>query len=146
MFEGREEFLDQVQRKQDKLGKRMMYERKQQMREKYLKVPPSWILGTVKRELNLFDLRGNGTVDDLYDEHDKALTYWRQNHRQYPPERVWDKYYFDLLHKFFESRHELRAWCEARETQLKDPMYHEEQLQQQMKAEEEKGLAQEAEQ
>jgi hypothetical protein len=81
MFEGREEFLDQVQRKRDKLGKRMMYERKQQMREKYLKVPPSWILGTVKRELNLFDLRGNGTVDDLYDEHDKALTYWRQNHR-----------------------------------------------------------------
>jgi DNA primase len=25
----------------------MMYERKQQMHEKYLKVPPSWILGTI---------------------------------------------------------------------------------------------------
>jgi hypothetical protein len=38
MFEGREKFLDQVQRKGHKLGKRTMYERKQQMREKYLKV------------------------------------------------------------------------------------------------------------
>jgi hypothetical protein len=38
MFEGHEKFLDQVQRKGHKLGKRMMYERKQQMREKYLKV------------------------------------------------------------------------------------------------------------
>jgi hypothetical protein len=28
MFEGCDEFLDQVQRKGDKLGKRMMYERK----------------------------------------------------------------------------------------------------------------------
>jgi hypothetical protein len=39
-FEGREEFLEQVRRKGDKLGKMMMYERKQEMREKYLKVPP----------------------------------------------------------------------------------------------------------
>jgi hypothetical protein len=38
MFEGREKILDQVQRKGHKLGKRTMYERKQQMREKYLKV------------------------------------------------------------------------------------------------------------
>jgi hypothetical protein len=53
----------------------MMYERKQQMREKYLKMPPSWILGIVKRELNLFDLHGNGTLDHLHDEHDKALAY-----------------------------------------------------------------------
>jgi hypothetical protein len=30
----------------------MMYERNQEMREKYLKVPPGWILGTIKRELN----------------------------------------------------------------------------------------------
>jgi hypothetical protein len=51
MFECHEEFLDQDQRKRDKLGKRMMYERKQQMREKHLKVPPHWILGTNKREL-----------------------------------------------------------------------------------------------
>jgi hypothetical protein len=29
MFEGREEFLDEVHRKGDKLGRRMMYERKQ---------------------------------------------------------------------------------------------------------------------
>jgi hypothetical protein len=51
-FEGREEFFEQVQRKCDKLGKMMMYERKQEMHEKYLKVPPGWILGTIKRELN----------------------------------------------------------------------------------------------
>jgi hypothetical protein len=48
------------------------------MREKYLKMPPSWILGIVKRELNLFDLHGNGTVDHLHDEHDKA---WRTRDR-----------------------------------------------------------------
>jgi hypothetical protein len=29
MFEGREEFLNQVQKKGDKLGKRIIYERKQ---------------------------------------------------------------------------------------------------------------------
>jgi hypothetical protein len=29
MFEGREEFLDKVHRKGDKLGRRRMYERKQ---------------------------------------------------------------------------------------------------------------------
>jgi hypothetical protein len=31
MFEGHKEFLEKVQRKGDKLGKRMMYERKQEM-------------------------------------------------------------------------------------------------------------------
>jgi hypothetical protein len=45
------------------------------MREKFLKVPPRWILGTIKRELNLFEVYDNGTVDDLHDEHDKALAY-----------------------------------------------------------------------
>jgi hypothetical protein len=75
MLEGHEEFLDQVQRKGDKLSKRMMYERKQQIREKHLKVPLDWILGTIKRELNLFE--HDGTLDDLHDEHDKALAYWR---------------------------------------------------------------------
>jgi hypothetical protein len=51
-----------------------------------------------------------------------------------------------LLHKIFKSRHELWAWCEAREKQLKDLVYLEEQHQLQMKAEQEKRLAQEAEQ
>jgi hypothetical protein len=37
------------------------------------------ILGSIKRELNLFE--HDETVDDLHDEHDKALAYWRQNHR-----------------------------------------------------------------
>jgi hypothetical protein len=45
MFEGHEEFFEQVQRKGDKLGKMMMYERKQEMREKYLKVSPVGFLG-----------------------------------------------------------------------------------------------------
>jgi hypothetical protein len=106
----------------------MMYERKQQMREKHLKVPPGWILGTIKRELNLFE--HDGTLDDLHDEHDKALAYWRQNCRQYPPNQVWDTNYYDLLFKSFDSRHELWAWCVAREKQPKDPLYREEQCQQ----------------
>jgi hypothetical protein len=127
MFEGHEEFLDQVQRKGDKLGKRIMYERKQQMCQKHLKVPPSWILGTINRELNLCE--HDGTLDNLHNDHDKALAYWRQNCRQYPLEGVWDKYYYDLLHKCFKLRHKLRAWCETREKQLKDPVYIEEQHQ-----------------
>jgi hypothetical protein len=104
----------------------MMYERKQQMREKYLKDLSCWFLGTIKKELNLFELWGNTTVEDLHNEHDKTLAYWRQNRRQYPRERVWNKYYFNLLNKSFESRHELQAWCEVREKKLKDPVYLEE--------------------
>jgi hypothetical protein len=127
MFEGREEFLDQVQRKGDKFGKRMIYKRKQYMREKYLKVPPGWILGTIKTELKLFE--HDETLDSLHDEHNKALAYWRQNRRQYPPEWLWDKYYFDLLRKSFESWHELWAWCDAREKHLREPVYLEEQRQ-----------------
>jgi hypothetical protein len=75
MFEGHEEFLDQVQSTGDKLGKRMMYERKQQMHKKYLKVPPRWILGIIKRELNLFKLWNNETLDDFYRQHNMALAY-----------------------------------------------------------------------
>jgi hypothetical protein len=70
-----EEFLDQVQRKGDNLDKRMMYERKQHMHEKHLKVPPGWIIGTIKTELKLFE--HDGTLDDLHNGHDKALVYWR---------------------------------------------------------------------
>jgi hypothetical protein len=113
------------------------------MREKHLKMSPRWILRTIKIELKLFE--HDGTLDNLHDEHDKALVYWRQNHRQYPPEWVWDKYYFDLLRKSFESRHELRTWSEARKKQLRGPVYLGEQHQLQMKAEEETRLAREAE-
>jgi hypothetical protein len=77
------------------------------MREKHLKQPPRWILGTIKRELNLFRLCSNETLDDLHCQHNMALAYWRKNYRQYPPEGVWDKYYFDLLRTTFESGHEL---------------------------------------
>jgi hypothetical protein len=80
--------LSRFKRKGDKLGKRMVYERKQQMHEKHLKQPPHWILGTIKRELNLFKLSGNETLDDLHRQYDTALTYWRKNRQQYPPERV----------------------------------------------------------
>jgi hypothetical protein len=125
MFEGHKEFLDQVRRKRNKLGKMMMYKRKQQMHEKHLKVPLHWILGTIKQELNLF--QHDGTLDDVHDEHNKALAYWRQNRGEYPPERLWDMYYFELLRKSFDSRHELRVWFEAREKQETDPIYIEEQ-------------------
>jgi hypothetical protein len=138
MFEGRKEFLDEVHRKRDKLGRRMMYERKQQMREKTFEAAAGWILGTIKRELNLCE--HDGTLDDLHDEHDKALAYWRQNYQQYPPAWLWDIFYYDLLCKSFESRYELRDWCRARLLQLNDLVYYEEQR---LKTEEEKRLAQE---
>jgi hypothetical protein len=101
----------------------MVYERKQQIREKHLKQPSRWIIGTIKRELNLFKLCGNEMLYDLHRQHDTTLAYWRKNCRQYSPEGVWDKYYFDSLRMTFESRHELWDWCEARVKQLKDPVY-----------------------
>jgi hypothetical protein len=73
-FEGHEEFLEQVQRKGDKFREMMMYERKQEMREKYLNVPPGWILGTIKRELNT---SGSDMLEDRQDRHEMALAYWR---------------------------------------------------------------------
>jgi hypothetical protein len=63
-FEGREDFFEQVRRKGDKLEKMMMYERKQEMCKKYLNVSPSWILGTIKRELNA---SGGDTSEDRHD-------------------------------------------------------------------------------
>jgi hypothetical protein len=60
--------------------------------------------------------------------------------------RVWDTFYFDLLYKSFESRHELWAWCVIRMKQLHDLVYREEQRQWWMKVEEEKRLAWETEQ
>jgi hypothetical protein len=62
----------------------MVFEKKKEMREKYLKEPPGWILETIKRELNLFELCSNETVDDLHDQHDTTLAYWRQNRQKYP--------------------------------------------------------------
>jgi hypothetical protein len=111
MFEGREEYLEQVQRKGDKLGMMMMYERKQEMRKKYLKVLLGWILGTIKRELNA---PGDDTSEDQQDHHEMVLAYRRQNCQQYPPAWLWDIFYYDLLFKSFESRYELRDWCKVR--------------------------------
>jgi hypothetical protein len=91
----------------------MVYEKKKEMREKYLKMPPSWILGTIKRELNSY-ASDDDTLEDLQDRTEMAMPYWRQNHRQYPPARLWDIFYYDLLYKSFESRYELRDWCKAR--------------------------------
>jgi hypothetical protein len=60
-----EEFFDEVRRKGAKLDKRMVYENKKGMREFFLNEPPGWILGTIKSELNLFELSGNETLEDL---------------------------------------------------------------------------------
>jgi hypothetical protein len=111
------------------------------MREKYLKMPPGWIIGTFKRELNLY-VFVDDTLEDLQDRTETALVYWRQNHRRYPPARLWDIIYYDLLCNSFESRYEPRDWCKTRLQQLNNTMYVEEQWR---KAEEEKRLAQEAE-
>jgi hypothetical protein len=116
----------------------MMYERKQEMHKKYLKVPPGWILGTIKRELNAFS---GDTSEDQQDHHEMALTHWGQNHWQYPPARLWDIFYYDLLFKSFQSRYEPRDWCKVRLQQLNYPVYYEEQW---LKAGEEKRLAREA--
>jgi hypothetical protein len=74
-FDDHEELLDEVRRKRAKLGKRMIYKKKKEMREKYLKESLDWILGTIKRELNLIELSGNETTDDLHDQRDIALAY-----------------------------------------------------------------------
>jgi DNA primase len=55
----------------------MVFEKKNEMHEKYLKGPPCWIIGTINRELNLFELCSNEMVDDLHDQHNMALAYWR---------------------------------------------------------------------
>jgi hypothetical protein len=115
----------------------MVYEKKKVIREKYLKMPPGWILGTIKRELNLY-VSSSDTLEDLQDRTVTALAYWRQNRRQYPPAWLWDIFYYDLLRMSFESRYELRDWCKARLQQLNDPVYVEVQC---CKAEEEKMLA-----
>jgi hypothetical protein len=124
----------------------MIYEKKNEMCEKYLKEPSGWILETIKRELNISEFKGDEGLEELNDRHDMALAYWRHNCGQYPPERVWDRFHFDLLYKSFESRYELQAWCVARVKQLKDHVYLEEQRQQRKKVEEEKRLAWEVEQ
>jgi hypothetical protein len=56
-----------------KLVKRMVYEKKE-IREKYLKMPPRWILGTIKRELNLYVSDGD-MLDNLQDYTEMALAY-----------------------------------------------------------------------
>jgi hypothetical protein len=63
-----------------KLGKRMVYEKKKEIHEKYLKMPLDWILSTIKRELNLYAFSGD-TLEDLHDRTKTTLTYWRQNRR-----------------------------------------------------------------
>jgi hypothetical protein len=57
------------------LGKKMVYEKKKEMREKYLKISPGWILGTIKRELNLYASSGD-MLEDLHDRTEMALAYW----------------------------------------------------------------------
>jgi hypothetical protein len=54
----------------------MVYEKKKEIRETYLKMPPGWIHGTIKRELNLYASDGD-TLEDLLDCTETALAYWR---------------------------------------------------------------------
>jgi hypothetical protein len=55
---------------------------KKEMCEKYLKEPLGWILGAIKRALNLSDLIGNTLLEELRDhhntDHNTVLAYWRQ--------------------------------------------------------------------
>jgi hypothetical protein len=60
-----------------KLGKRMVYEKKKETREKHLKMPLGWIIGTICRELNLY-ASGGDTMEDSQDRHEMALAYWRE--------------------------------------------------------------------
>jgi hypothetical protein len=57
-------FLMRSEGKEQSFGKRMVYEKKKEMHEKYLKMPPGWILGTIKRELNLY-ASGGEMLEDL---------------------------------------------------------------------------------
>jgi hypothetical protein len=124
-----------------KLGKRMVYEKKNKIRKKYLKMPPGWILETIKREMNLYT-SGGDTLEDMQDRTETVLVYWRQNRWQYPPTWLLDIFYYDLLCKSFEWRYELQDWCKVRLQQLNNHVYVEEQRR---KIEEEKRLAQEDE-
>jgi hypothetical protein len=56
----------------------MVYKKKKEIREKYLKMPPGCILGTIEKRLNLYGFGGD-TLEDLQDRTDTALAYWRQN-------------------------------------------------------------------
>jgi hypothetical protein len=58
----------------------MVYKKKKEMREKYLKMPSGWILRTIKKELNLY-ASGGDTLEDLQDRTETALAYWTQNHQ-----------------------------------------------------------------
>jgi hypothetical protein len=53
----------------------MIYKKKKEMHEKYLNEPPGWILGTIKRELNLSEFKGDEGLEELNDCHNTALTY-----------------------------------------------------------------------
>jgi hypothetical protein len=51
-----------------------VYEKKKEIRKKYLKMSPGWILGTIKRELNLYVSDGD-TLEDLQDRTEMTLAY-----------------------------------------------------------------------
>jgi hypothetical protein len=103
-----------------------VYEKKKEIREKYLKMPPGWILGTIKKELNLYAF-DDDMLEDLQDHTKTTLAYWRQNRRQYPLAWLWDIFYYHLLLKSFKSRYKLQDWCKARLRRLNDLVYVEKQ-------------------
>jgi hypothetical protein len=67
------------------------------MHKKYLNEPPGWILCTIMKELNLSNIIGSPSLDELRDHRDTTSAYWRQNCGQYPPKCVWDIFRLDLL-------------------------------------------------
>jgi hypothetical protein len=52
----------------------MVYKKKKEMREKHMKMPLGWIIGTICQELNLYASSGD-TTEDLQDRHEMALAY-----------------------------------------------------------------------
>jgi hypothetical protein len=71
-FEGREKFLAEVQRKGPKLGKKMVDERKEEMRRKHLKIPPDWIVFTILNDLNLPTYNG---IEELREQKEMSLAH-----------------------------------------------------------------------
>jgi hypothetical protein len=59
--------------KERSLAKEWFMKRRKKYVKKYLKEPPTWIFGTIKRELNLFELLNNETLEDLQEHHEIAL-------------------------------------------------------------------------
>jgi hypothetical protein len=66
----------------------MVYEKKK-MREKIFEDAIELDYWDNQERVEFF-VSGGDTLEDLQDCTETTLAYWRQNHRQYPPARLWD--------------------------------------------------------